>query len=235
VNNILKDYLKGFLDLFYPETCVACGKALYINEQVLCLECLIDLPRTKFHHIPDNEVARIFWGRINIANATSFMYFNRDSRYRRIIHELKYNGKQKAGIEMGRLFGIELRESLFARADLLHPVPLHPSKLRKRGYNQSELISKGISVSLNIPVETAFIKRIISTPTQTRKTRYERWENVKESFTINSPENLKNKHIVLIDDVITTGATIEACASALMEAAEGITVSVASLAFVKLQ
>ncbi len=235
MNHSLTDYFKGFLNLFYPETCVACGKALYTNEEVLCVECLVDLPRTKFHHRIDNDVARIFWGRLNIVHATSFMYFTRESRYRHILHELKYNGKMKAGLELGRLFGIELRNTLFAGADYLLPVPLHPAKLRKRGYNQSELISRGISGPLEIPVETACISRVVPTPTQTRKTRYERWENVKQSFKVQFAEKLNDKHIILVDDVITTGATIEACASALTDAVEGITVSVASLAFVKLQ
>jgi len=135
---------------------------------------------------------------------------------------------------MGRLFGLELRNSCFATADLIVPAPLHPAKLRERGYNQSELIARGISGVINIPVETGLLLRTIPTGTQTKKSRYERWENVKDTFSITDAEKLKNRHILLVDDVITTGATIEACASALLEKTEGVTISIASLAFVKL-
>lgn len=235
MKNTLSQYFQGFVGIFYPQICAACGNALYHNEGVICLNCFIDLPRTKFHHIADNEVARIFWGRIQIANATSFMYFTRDSRYRQILHDLKYNGRKKVGIELGRLFGLELRDTAFRTADLILPVPLHPVKLRKRGYNQSELIAQGISAAINIPVETAYISRITPTATQTKKTRYERWENVRDCFSISNAEQLKNKHVILVDDVITTGATIEACASALAENTENLTISIASLACVKLQ
>ncbi|HEX2395408.1 MAG TPA: phosphoribosyltransferase family protein [Bacteroidales bacterium] len=235
MNNTLRQYFQGFVGIFYPQTCAACGNVLYHNEEVICLNCFIDLPRTKFHHLADNEVARIFWGRIQIANATSFMYFTRDSRYRQILHDLKYNGQKRVGIEFGRLFGLELRNTAFKTADLILPVPLHPAKLRKRGYNQSELIAQGISVAINVPVETGFISRINPTATQTKRTRYERWENVRDSFRISRAEQLKNKHVILVDDVITTGATIEACASALTGSSENLTISIASLACVKLQ
>lgn len=235
MKNKLIQYFQGFVGIFYPPVCAACGNALYHNEEVICLNCLIDLPRTKFHHIADNEVARIFWGRIPIANATSFMYFTNDSRYRQILHDLKYNGRKKVGIELGRLFGLELHDTAFTTADLLLPVPLHPLKFRKRGYNQSELIAQGISAATSIPVETKFISRITPTGTQTKRTRYERWENVKDCFSVSNPEQLKNKHVILVDDVITTGATIEACASALAVNTENLTISIASLACVKLQ
>jgi ComF family protein len=235
LNSNIKLYFHGLLDIFYPRTCAACGTVLFNNEEVLCLKCFADLPRTGFHHIADNEVARIFWGRIPVAHATSFIYFTRDSRFRQILHELKYNGQKRVGIEMGRLFGLELRDTPFANTDIIHPVPLHPGKLRKRGYNQSELIAKGISLATQIPVENDLIRRISATPTQTKKSRYERWENVRDSFMIAHAEKLRNKHILLVDDVITTGATIEACASAVLAKDEGITISIASLACVKLQ
>jgi ComF family protein len=152
-----------------------------------------------------------------------------------MLHELKYNGQRNIGIELGRMFGLELRDTPFQLADIIHPVPLHPLKFKQRGYNQSELIAQGISAALNIPVETGLIERIIPTSTQTRKSRYERWENVRESFRISGAERYKNRHVLLVDDVITTGATIEACVSALIRTAEGITVSIASLACAKLQ
>ncbi|MBN2812805.1 MAG: ComF family protein [Bacteroidales bacterium] len=198
------------------------------------MSCLATLPRTAFHHISDNEVARIFWGRIPLANATSFIYFSKNSEYKNLLHAIKYKGQYHAAIEMGRLFGLELRDTPFATADLIHPVPLHKRKLKQRGYNQSEYFAQGLSAALNIPVHSSLVKRIAETPTQTRKARYERWENVKNAFTITNAEPLANKHVLLVDDVITTGATIEACAEALLSVS-GLTLSVASLAYAKLQ
>ncbi len=204
------------------------------HEKVLCLSCLAALPRTAFHHISDNEVARIFWGRVPLANATSFIYFSKDSEYRNLLHAMKYKGQYNAAIEMGRLFGLELRNTPFATADIIHPVPLHHRKLKKRGYNQSEYIARGLSAALNIPVHSSLVKRIAETPTQTRKARYERWENVRNAFKIIDADSLADKHVLLVDDVITTGATIEACAQALLSVS-GLTLSVASLAYAKLQ
>ena len=218
----------------YPHYCAVCGSMLCRNENTLCLACYIELPRTGFHHDPENEVSRLFWGRVQLKNATAFMYFSKTSRYRQILHELKYKGQQDTGQEMGRIFGTALRGTSFTDVDMIHPVPLHPSKQKKRGYNQSELIARGISEVTNIPLETCLIRKVTGSATQTRKARYERWENVKDIFKVDKPQAIRNKHILLVDDVITTGATIEACASSLL-AEEGVTVSVASLAYTKLQ
>jgi len=154
--------------------------------------------------------------------------------YRQILHELKYRDQQHVGIEMGRLFGLELKDTPFTEADLIHPIPLHCSKQRKRGYNQSELIARGISQVLNIPVKTDLVIRKVETLTQTKKTRYERWMNMKDTFQIQDVSSLRDKHILLVDDVITTGATVEACATSLLTVS-GVTLSVASLACAKLQ
>jgi ComF family protein len=229
-----KEYIQSFVNIVYPHCCAACGNVLYRNEDILCLDCYDDLPRTQFHLNQDNEVARIFWGRIPVINATSYMYFTRESRYRQILHELKYRGNQRIGMEMGKMFGLELRETPFAEIDLIHPVPLHRVKLRQRGYNQSELIARGIAEVMNKPVETNLITRAKSTGTQTKKSRYERWENVKDNFHIPEPDLFCNKHVLLIDDVITTGATIEACAESLLSV-PGTRISIASLACVQLQ
>lgn len=231
---MLKQYFHGLMSLLYPHCCAACGNVLFYNENVLCVKCYAELPRTGFHNDPGNEVARLFWGRLSVRNATSFMYFNKDSRFRQILHELKYRDQQNVGIEMGRLFGLELKDSPFVDADLILPVPLHASKYRRRGYNQSELIARGISQVLRIPVETGLVNRIIGTGTQTRKTRYERWENVKDTFRIQDATILRDKHVLLVDDVITTGATIEACAGVILSVS-GVTLSIASLACAKLQ
>ena len=233
MNNGLKQYLNGFFSLIYPDYCPACGNALLHNEKLLCLRCLIDLPRTRFHELPENDVARIFWGRLMVENATSFIFFTKDSRYRQILHEIKYQGQKELAYELGKMFGLELKDTAFSSTDLIHPVPLHPARLRQRGYNQSELIAAGMSEILKIPLASTYVKRKVPTRTQTRKTRYERWENVRNTFCIPDPELLIDKHILLVDDVITTGATIEACASTLLSL-KGVKVSIASLAYVKL-
>jgi ComF family protein len=207
---------------------------LFRGEIVLCLKCLADLPRTGFHQDPENEVAQMFWGRIPLNQVSSFIYFAKGSRYQHILHELKYNGQKRIGIEMGRMFGNELKNTPFSGVDLIHPVPLHHKKQKKRGYNQSELIASGLAEILHLPVATTFISRKDDTLSQTRKSRYERWENVQHIFRCENPDAIRNKHILLVDDVITTGATIEACVSSIL-GCEGVTVSVASLAYAKLQ
>jgi ComF family protein len=230
----LKQYIQGLISIVYPPVCPACGSVLFRNENILCLNCFADLPKTGFQHDAENELARLFWGRITVKNAAAFIYFNKGSRYRNILHELKYKGRQNLGFEMGRLFGLELRGTSFSETDMIIPVPLHNSKMRNRGYNQSELIARGISAVLKKPVHTNLVSRTTKTKTQTNKSRYERWENVKDTFRVEIPELLCFKHLMLVDDVITTGATIEACASALLSV-EGVTLSIASLAYANLQ
>ncbi len=231
---MLKKLSGGLLHLIYPRTCVACGNVLLNNEKVLCLSCYVELPRTKFHNNTENEVARIFWGRVLLRNATSFIFFNKDSNYRKILHELKYKDQRQVGLEMGRLFGLELRDTPFSYADMIIPVPLHPAKQRKRGYNQSELIAEGVSQVLHIPVRNNLITRKMKTATQTRKNRFDRWLNVKDTFQVQDIAALNNRHILLVDDVITTGATIEACANSIMATCQ-VSLSVISLAYTKLQ
>jgi ComF family protein len=179
-------------------------------------------------------VAQLFWGRVQILNATSFMYFTKGSRYQQILHELKYRGQKQIGFEMGKMFGTELQGTAFALADLVHPVPLHFSKQRTRGYNQREYIARGISQMLKIPVESGLVVRTADSKTQTRKSRYERWENVRGIFRVANPPRLYNKHVLLVDDVITTGSTIEACVNSMLSF-PGVSVSIATLAYVKLQ
>jgi len=234
IQHTVKRCLQDFSSLIYPHYCAACGCALYKNEIILCMKCYAELPRTGFHKDPENEVAQLFWGRIRLCHVTSFIYFAKGSRYQKILHALKYNGQTEIGIEMGRMFGSELKDTSFSEADLIIPVPLHRKKHRKRGYNQSELIASGMAEVLRLPVQTGLISRIDDTLSQTRKSRYERWENVRYTFRCENPEAARNRHVLLVDDVITTGATIEACASCLLSSGD-VTVSVASLAFAKLQ
>ncbi len=178
----------------------------------------------------ENPVSRVFWGRINIKAATSFLFYSKQGKVQNLIHHLKYRRQKDVGIELGKLFGIELQKSPFYKdLDFIIPVPLHPKKLRKRGYNQSLVIAEGLKKSMGIDVFTG-LQRKIHSSTQTKKSRYERWENVKDIFKIENPEELENKSILLIDDVLTTGATLEACATVLSDV-PNITISIATLAY----
>lgn len=223
-------YLDNFADLLFPRICSGCNNSLATNEDLICSECLYQLPRTGYSKEEDNPVARMFWGRIYLQNACAFLHFQKGGRLQSIIHYLKYKGQKEIGILLGKMFASELINTPYCSADLIIPVPLHKTKIRKRGYNQSEFICKGISEILNIEIDSASLKRVVSTSTQTHRQRYERWENVKNIFKVTKPEVLKNKHVLLVDDVLTTGATLEACAIALSEV-PGIKISIATIAF----
>jgi ComF family protein len=222
--------MHDFLDLIFPETCAACGEVLIKNERIICLSCNHHLPRTYFHLDQNNPVSVVFWGRVRIENATAYYYFNKASRFRHLIHELKYKGRQDIGIELGRIFGYDIMSyGGFRHVDLVLPVPLHRKKHKKRGFNQSECIACGIAEALRKPLNTSSVIRSVNSSTQTRKSRYERWLNVDGIFNVIDPLSLTGKHILLVDDVITTGATLESCALEILKV-EGTKVSVAVLA-----
>jgi ComF family protein len=228
--NDLSDLWDDFLSLLFPRLCYACGNHLLRNEKLICTECYVLIPRTNYHLENDNPVARIFWGRCRIEKAAAFSFYNRGSRIRHLIHNLKYKGIKDIGPELGKIYGMALSQSGFTRdIDLIIPVPLHPSKERIRGFNQSYLISEGISEATGVPVGAKLLKRKLKTETQTRKSRYDRWKNVEGSFSVEDPLSVRGKHILLIDDVITTGSTIESCATELLKT-EGVRVSVVALA-----
>jgi ComF family protein len=218
-----------FLQFFFPDLCLACGQILNNQEKVLCTPCLFHIPRTEFHKDPENPVSQLFWGRVKIEYAAAFFYFNKGSAYQPLIHKLKYNGRRDIGIEMGKAFGAELRKSVFASADVIIPVPLHPKKMKIRGYNQSEMIANGLASALGLPVNIVSLLRGESTETQTRKSRFERFRNVEGKFRVHGGLELEGKHIILADDVVTTGSTLEACAIALLEI-KGTKVSILTLA-----
>jgi len=221
--------IHDFSDIFFPRVCSGCGNVLAHGEKLICTDCLFKLPRTGFWKENVNHVAQMFWGRIPLQNASSFLFFQKGSRLQNIMHEFKYRNQKEIGYELGKLFGADLLGTNYISTDLIIPVPLHISKYRKRGYNQSEWIAKGLSEILRIPFKVGDIERIKASDSQTRKARYERWENVENIFNIISPATFENKHIMIVDDILTTGATIEACATAILNA-PGVKISVATLA-----
>jgi len=226
----LYDLWDDFISLLFPRLCYACGNHLTRNENLICTECYILIPRTGYHMQPDNPVEKLFWGRCRIEKAAAFSFYNRGSRIRNLIHNLKYKGIRDVGYELGRIYGQSLNGSDFIRdIDLIIPVPLHPSRKRARGFNQSDLICRGMSEATGIPVDTESFARITVSATQTKKSRYDRWTNVEGIFSVTGPEALRGRHVLLIDDVITTGSTIESCTNELLKT-EGVKVSVAALA-----
>lgn len=226
----LYDLWDDLISILFPRICYGCGNDLLRNEHLICTECYLAIPRTDFHLIQDNPVAQLFWGRCNIIKAAAFSYYTKGSRIRKIIHSLKYNGIKEIGFEMGKIYAVSLKPSgFFDDIDIIVPVPLHPSKQRKRGFNQSECITSGISEASGVPVENKSLRRISVSDTQTKRSRYERWMNVEGIFDIADPEVFAGKHVLLVDDVITTGSTIESCATELLKI-EDVRVSVIALA-----
>lgn len=190
------------------------------------------MPRTHYHLVKDNPVERYFWGQIPIERATAYIYYSKGSDYRLIVHKLKYNGRKEIGEIMGRYMATELLESgFFEGIDLLIPVPLHLKKLKSRGFNQSEWIAHGISAITRIPIDSSSVTREIYTETQTHKSIFERRENMENAFRICYPERFRNKHILIVDDVLTTGSTIISCASAF-SAVENLRISVLTFGMV---
>ncbi|MFA6925091.1 MAG: ComF family protein [Bacteroidales bacterium] len=221
-----------FISIIFPELCCACGRVIRKGEECICSYCSYHLPKTGFHLDDDNQLSRLFWGRTTLNSVAAFYYFNKSTKVQELIHQLKYKGKKEIGLKIGELYGNELKTSgLFKDIDVIIPVPLHFSKEKKRGYNQSNIFAEGIAKSLNKEVDISVLSRKYASETQTRKSRYNRWQNVSEIFSLND-EYLKFKgfHVLLVDDVITTGSTIEACANTLFKIPE-IKLSVAAMAF----
>ncbi len=206
------------MDLLYPNLCVICNESLVRGEEMICFHCLHQMPKTNYHLEKDNAVEKRFWGKVPVYRATSYFHFYKGSPFRQLLHELKYRGNKEIGRVMGRFAGIDLLDTDdFASIDVIVPVPLHPKKQLKRGYNQSEWIARGLSEALNKPVDTTHLIRTKENATQTKKSVFERYQNTQGIFALNDVTVFEKKHILLVDDVLTTGSTLEACALALME------------------
>ena len=226
----LRYILNDFLELVYPRLCVACTRKLIRQETDICLQCQHELPQTDYHLWPENPVAKHFWGRVNITAAAALFHFSKTGRIQHVLHMFKYKGQKEIGQRLGNFYGKQLlQHPLFMSVDVIVPVPLHPKKEFQRGYNQSAVFGRGLAEAMEKPLEPHALKRIQATQTQTKKSRIDRWKNVDEVFEVAKPEALKNRHVLLVDDVITTGATMEACASA-MSSLGGTTISIAAIA-----
>lgn len=207
----------GFVSLFFPKTCVACGQESPAADSCFCLPCRLKLRPTGQHLQPDNAFTRRFWGQIPIEAGAAMFHFSKNSPVQRALHQLKYRNRADAGTRIGREFGRLLRHSeLFAPIELIVPVPLHPQKERRRGYNQSEKFADGLGETLHKPVDNQSLVRRVLSESQTRKQRSERFQNVESAFAVKNPSALAGKNILLVDDVLTTGATLESCGRQLL-------------------
>lgn len=223
-------WLSDLVNLVYPQCCTACGKQLQHEETLICLTCEYDLPQTNYHNDPENPIAKRFWGRIPLAHAVSFLHFSRGGRTQRLLHALKYKGQQDIGMYLGKMYGrILAQQSIFKEVDIILPIPLHPKKQARRGYNQSDSFAQGLSETLGVDWSPTVLERVIFTNTQTKKGVLDRWTNVENIFAVREATLIAGQHVLLVDDVITSGSTMEACAQQILKV-EGTRVSVASIA-----
>ncbi len=224
-----KSVVEDFISLFYPELCLICNENLLKEEECVCIACLHQTQKTDCFLQEENEVSKRFWGRVKLENAAALFQFKKQGNAQKLIHPLKYEGGKTIGVFLGKQIAYAIRDSKFFEGiDLIMPVPLHPKKEKIRGYNQSKYIVKGINKILKLEVSFKSLIRIENTDSQTRKKRFSRWENMMHSFALRHPFKIKNKHILLVDDVVTTGSTMEACAQKLLEV-EDVKVSIVTI------
>jgi ComF family protein len=204
--------------LLFPKLCYACGEYIGQLNRLICSSCIQEFPRTNFYKSKYNLIEQKFWGRILIERGTSFLYFQPKGKVQQLIHKFKYKGHKEIGISLGSWAATELlAEGFFDGIDLLIPMPIHGIKKEIRGFNQSDLIVEGIAEVTGLEGGFDLVKKEINTSSQTRKSRFNRWKNVKSTFQVSDKLMFEGKHILLVDDVITTGATIEACATEILK------------------
>ena len=222
-------WISDLIDLIFPRHCCVCGETLSRQERDICLACLYSLPKIEPHH--KKEIEQTFWGKVEVERATSFIYYRKGSPYNALMHRLKYKDAPEVGTRLAEMAAKELLDSgFFDGITRIVPLPLSKKKLRKRGYNQSEYIATGLSNITGIPVDTTLVRRDIANETQTHKNRDERWENVRYIFSANDCGDMENEHVLLVDDILTTGATLCSCASTL-KSVSNCRISIFTLAY----
>lgn len=224
----LKEIKDSFLHLLFPHVCTGCGSDILNEQTVLCMRCIDAMPETNFEIHPDNPIEKTFWGRLPLVAATAQFYFTKESLMQHLMHQFKYKGNKDLGLQLGRMMGDQIQKSGRFNADALMPLPLFPAKEKRRGYNQATVLCTGMAEVMNIPVLDKVIIRPQHTETQTKKGRIERWKNMEGKFILSDSMSIQNKHLLLVDDVLTTGATLEACGNELIQA-ENVRLSVATL------
>lgn len=224
--------LSLLIHIFYPHTCLGCGSDIIGKENLLCLQCVNDLGHADFVYYSNNPIEKVFWGRIPVHAAMSEFYFSKSSIIQNVILQFKYRGNREAGVSLGRFMGKSLKNTnRFLNIDFLVPILLFARKEFKREFNQSALLCADIHEVTHIPVMAKNVTRIIPTETQTKKGRIKRWENVEKSFHVSKPIQLEGKHILPVDDVITTRATLEACSGEILKV-KGVRIGIATLSMV---
>lgn len=217
------------LNLLFPRICYGCNNILLKSENTVCVECIHALPIASFHNNSNETLKNWFYGRFLVQNATAIFYFQKRGLTQQLLHNLKYKGKKEISNFFGKWLGAELAENIqYQKIEMVIPVPLHKQKLRKRGYNQVEGFGKEIALALNIPYRDDILIKISKSGSQVFKTRILRFE-AEEEFSIQNIKDIKNKHILLVDDIITTGATLEKCALQLLKG-ENVSISIATIA-----
>jgi ComF family protein len=227
----LNTYTKDLLHLFFPQYCEGCGSDVVDEDQLLCLQCLTRFPETGFLDSPGNPVEKIFYGRLPVQAAGAAYYFTKDSLMQHLVTQLKYHGNKEVGKYLGRMTGRELaRCDRFSAIDYIIPLPLNAKKQQQRGYNQAAVIAEGIASVIEKPVLHNAVERKHFTETQTKKDRVHRWQSMQEVFAVKDTAVLENKHVLLVDDIITTGATLEACGAEIAKV-PGLKLSIATVAW----
>lgn len=226
----LTEIKESLLHLLFPHICVGCGTDILSEQSLLCMQCIEAMPETNFEIHPNNPVEKKFWGRIPLTAASAQYYFTKESLMQHLMHQFKYKGNKALGLQLGRMMGENLKRSGRFHADALIPLPLFPAKEKRRGYNQATVLCEGIRESMNIPILKDVIIRPQFTETQTKKGRIERWKNMEGKFVLKDVDAICTKNILLIDDVVTTGATLEACGTELLKAGN-VHLSVATLCY----
>lgn len=216
--NWIDRQVASLLHLIFPMLCPGCRKELLEGEEVLCTQCKFRLPRTHYHLNPENRTAKLFWGRLELTHASSFLYFRKGALVQNCMFLLKYKNRPDIGKALGMWYGYDLMEAgFFPNPGLVIPVPLHPTRLAERGYNQAEEIAEGLAEAMDWECCSDILYRRRATASQTGKNRFERWKNVGTAFDLDQAARLKGRHVILVDDVVTTGATLEACARTLKD------------------